>query len=82
MFNDFFPTSCLIWDNMKKYGRAKQAKDDDVIGRVRFVCWVTKATDTNSEYVMLIACHGSNGYEKAPKWYDYTYKNCIVKTCI
>jgi hypothetical protein len=25
------------------------------IQRVRFACWITKATDTHSEYVILIA---------------------------
>jgi len=36
-------------------GRSGQATDDNVIRRIRFVCWVNKATDTHSEYVILIA---------------------------
>jgi hypothetical protein len=28
---------------------------DNIIRRMRFACWITKATDTNSEYVILIA---------------------------
>jgi hypothetical protein len=38
-----------------KYGRAMQATDDNIIRRMRFACWVTKATDTHSDYVILIA---------------------------
>jgi len=37
------------------YDRAGQAMDDNVIGRMRFECWISKATDTHLEYVILIA---------------------------
>ena len=40
---------------MKKYGRASQATDDNIIQCMRFACWITKTTGTHSEYVMLIA---------------------------
>jgi hypothetical protein len=38
--------------NMKKYGTARQPTDDNM---VRFACWITKATNTHSEYVTLIS---------------------------
>jgi hypothetical protein len=34
---------------MEKYCRARHAVDDNIIRRMRFACWITKATDT--EYV-------------------------------
>jgi hypothetical protein len=40
---------------VEKYGTARQATDDNIIRRMRIACWVTKATDTHSEYVILIA---------------------------
>ena len=40
---------------MEKYGTARQATDDNIIRCMRFACWITKATDTHSEYVILIA---------------------------
>ena len=40
---------------MEKYGRARQSTDDNIIRRMRFACWITKDTDTHSEYVILIA---------------------------
>ena len=40
---------------MEKYGTDGQATDDDIIGRMRTVCWIPKATNTHSEYVTLIA---------------------------
>jgi hypothetical protein len=36
-----------------KYGTARQATDDNIIRRMRFACWITKATDTHSECVIL-----------------------------
>jgi hypothetical protein len=34
---------------------ARQATDDNIIQRMRVACWIIKATDTHSEYVILIA---------------------------
>ena len=39
---------------MEKYGTAVQATDDNIIRCMRFACWITKATDTHSEYVILL----------------------------
>ena len=39
---------------MEKYGIVIQATHDDVIRRMRFACWISNATDTRSEYVILI----------------------------
>jgi hypothetical protein len=40
---------------VEKYGTAGQATDDNITRRMHFACWITKATDTYSEYVILIA---------------------------
>ena len=37
---------CRLRDNVEKYGRAGQATDDNIIRRMRFACWITKATNT------------------------------------
>ena len=37
---------------MDKYCTAGQATDDNIIRRMRIACWITKATDTHSEYVI------------------------------
>ena len=58
MFNNLFffiRKSCRLWDNVEKYGRARQATDDNIIRRMRIACCIPKATDTHSEYVILIA---------------------------
>jgi hypothetical protein len=40
---------------VEKYGTARQSTDGNIIRRMRFACWITKATDTHSEYVILNA---------------------------
>jgi hypothetical protein len=40
---------------MDYYGTARQATDDNIIWCMRFACWITKATDTHSEYVICMA---------------------------
>jgi hypothetical protein len=37
------------------FRKSYQATDDNIIRRMRFACRITKATDTHSEYVILIA---------------------------
>jgi hypothetical protein len=38
----------------EKFGTARQATDDNKITRMRFVCRINKATDTDLEYVIFI----------------------------
>jgi len=46
---------CHWQDNVEKRDRARQATDDNITLCMHFACWITKATDTHSEYVILIA---------------------------
>jgi len=45
----------ILWDNVEKYDTARQATDDSMIQHMCFTCWITKATNTHLEYVMLSA---------------------------
>ena len=40
---------------MEKYCWVGEATGDNTTRRMRFACWITKATNTRSEYIMLIA---------------------------
>jgi hypothetical protein len=56
MSNKFsFRILCRLSENVQKYGTAGQATDDNITRRMRFACWITKVTSTNSVYVILIA---------------------------
>jgi hypothetical protein len=39
-------SSIPFFQNVEKYGTARQATDDNIIRRMRIACWITKATDT------------------------------------
>ena len=39
---------------MKKCGRFRQVADDSITRRIHFTCRMNKATDTQSEYAILI----------------------------
>jgi hypothetical protein len=55
MFSNIFLKYCHLWDNVEKYGRGGQAADGSIIRCMRFAWWITKATDTHSENVIIIA---------------------------
>jgi hypothetical protein len=38
----------------KRYGTTEETTDENLIQRMRFAWWVTKATSTSSEYVISI----------------------------
>jgi len=46
------------------------------IWRMNTACWTPKATNTHSEYVILLF-HGNNGYANASQYYLYTYIACL-----
>jgi hypothetical protein len=46
--------------NMEKYFTARQATDDNIILCMPTACWITKATDTRSEY-LIVFFHSTNG---------------------
>ena len=48
MYNNFFWKLYNLWDNVEKYGRARQAMGYSITQHMPFVCWITKVTDTNT----------------------------------
>jgi hypothetical protein len=54
---------------VEKYGRARQATDDNIIRCKLFACWINKATNKHSEYGILLAVHGNFGYANVPHIY-------------
>jgi hypothetical protein len=51
----FFRKSCRLWHNVAKYCRVEPATDVNIIWRMHIACWITKDTNTQSEYVIHIA---------------------------
>ena len=64
---------------MEKYCRAAQAIDDKLIRRILFVCRITKATDTHSEYVILISFARQQWSRERDTMLHYSYCACLVR---
>ena len=54
----------IMWKNIVQPGRLKMT-----IRRIRIACWIPKAINVHSEYIILIALHSNNGSTSAPKCY-------------
>ena len=48
IFNNLFWKSYRFWDDVEEHGTARQATDANIMRRMRFAWWVTKATHTQS----------------------------------
>jgi hypothetical protein len=62
-----------VYEIMSKNMVQPDATDDNIIGRMRFECWRTKATDTQSEYVILIAFPQQQWLRERASMLRYTY---------
>jgi hypothetical protein len=51
----FFRKLCRLCDNVEKYCTARQATDGNIICSMSFEFRINMATDTHSEYAILIA---------------------------
>ena len=58
----------IKWKNMVEADSPQMA-----IRHMRFGCWISKATDTRSEYEILTVFHSNNSYANAPQGYVFTY---------
>jgi len=81
MFNNFFLPNIVpfFWDNVDKFGRVRQTTDDNMIGRMRNACWITKATNALSEYVIFFAFPLQQWLRERASVLRYT---CIACLCL
>ena len=59
-----------MWKNKKE---SEQATDDKIIWHLRFAYWITKTTDTHSEFLILIAFQRQQWFRKRASALRYTY---------
>jgi hypothetical protein len=75
-----FRKSCCLRDNVEKYNTAAKARDDNIMQCMCFACWITKATNTHSEYVMIFTSLRQQWFRKSASTLSYTYLSCLVRT--
>jgi hypothetical protein len=64
---------------VEKYGKSRQATGDNKIRRMRISCWIIKATDTPSEYLIFIAFPRQQRLrERSSILRLYVYRLCCV----
>jgi hypothetical protein len=66
----------IMW---KIYGRAGQATDDNIIQRMRFAGWITKATKTPSEYIIITDFPLQQWLLERASMLRYTYTQTHIK---
>ena len=56
----FYSKSCCLWDNVDKYGTAREAKLVNITWRTRIACWKPKATDRHIRTLRICATYCSS----------------------
>jgi len=72
----FFRKSYRLLDNVEKYCQARQATDDHM-AYARYIL-VPKATNTHSEYVILVGLPLQKLLHERPSVFRYTYTALLV----
>ena len=67
MLNNFFPENCAIYEIMWK-NNEEPNRPQMKTWRMSIACWIIKATDTHSEYVILLF-HCNNSRMNVPQCY-------------
>jgi hypothetical protein len=55
VLNNISRKSYLLCNNVQKCSRDRQDTNENIMRRIGIACWITKAPDTHSEYVICIA---------------------------
>jgi hypothetical protein len=73
----FFPENIvvceLLWNNIAEPGRSQMT-----IRRMCVACWIPKATNTLSQYVIIIAFPVQQCLNQCASLLPYTYIECLV----
>jgi hypothetical protein len=65
---------------VEKYGRTRQGTDDNMA--MRIVCWITEATNINSEYVIFITFSLKQWLHERSSKLRYTYVACLKRNMV
>jgi hypothetical protein len=49
----FIRKSCLLWNNVQKFGTGRRGIHNNIMLGMNFECWVTKVRNTHSEFAIL-----------------------------
>jgi hypothetical protein len=72
------PKKSPLWDTVEECGTDGQATDFNIIWRMRTACWIRKATNAPTEYVILIDLPLNSSYANAFQYYATRTLSCLV----
>ena len=79
VFNNFFFENRVVYEVMWKYIVERERPRLTIIRRMHIERWITKATDTNSKYVILIAFPLQQWLDERTSMLRFTYFACLVQ---
>jgi len=71
---------CHLRDNVENYGRAGLVTEEDTTLPMRCACWLNRATDSHSEFVIMLF-HSNEGYANKPHYYFMPILLVLFKSC-
>jgi hypothetical protein len=77
MLNNFFLYNRSVYEIMWK-SKVEPSSTKATKWRMRFTCWITKATDTGIEYVIFIALPGQKWLSERTSMLDFIYISFLV----
>ena len=76
MFSENRAVCEVMWKNMVDQDRPQM-----ILRRIRIACWISKATNINSEHVILTAFPQQQRLSKRTSLLRFTYVACPVQLC-
>jgi hypothetical protein len=80
MFNNFSFENCAIFEIMWK-NTVEPGRPQMTIWHMCIACWIPMATNTLSEYVILICFPLQQWFHKRTSVLHYMYSTCLVMVC-
>jgi hypothetical protein len=68
MLNNFFFWNCIMFGMMGK-NVVQQGRSQMTVWHMLVACWIPKATNTHSDFIIFIAFYSNNGCTNAPQFY-------------
>jgi hypothetical protein len=89
----FFLKLRRLWDNVEKYGGAREAADNVTVRRICFACWICKATRSHArahartrshthKYIIFIAFPRQQRFSNAPQYYVIGIVSFFLLFCV
>ena len=80
LFPSVFPTKYPVYASPLPHTRRERCRPQMTTWRIRISCWIPKATETHSEYIIFIAFALQRWLRERTSLLRYTYIACLVGT--